>query len=120
MDQWCSGGLGGGVGPSSGTSWSRLIRAVDFGRVEVVAFDDRTAVGALCASCERNLRAPDDLPITGFDGTDPGRGAVPRLTTVGQPPAEMGRMAVPRLMRAAGAPHCGHSAHGARHLCRTA
>ncbi|MFF5277683.1 substrate-binding domain-containing protein [Streptomyces sp. NPDC000133] len=72
--------------PSRGTSWSRLVRAVDLGRVKVVAFNDRTAVGALRAAYERNLRVPDDLPITGFDDTDPGRGTVPRLTTVRQPP----------------------------------
>ncbi|MFB6710492.1 substrate-binding domain-containing protein [Streptomyces sp. NPDC056333] len=63
--------------PSGGTSWSRLVRAVGFGRVKVVAVNDGTAVGALCAAHERNLRAPDDLPITGFDDTDPGRGTCP-------------------------------------------
>ncbi|WP_327424668.1 substrate-binding domain-containing protein [Streptomyces sp. NBC_01527] len=47
---------------------------------------------------------------TGFDDTDPGRRTVPRPTTVRQPYAEMGRMAVSRLMRAAGAPQCEHSA----------
>lgn len=42
---------------------------------------------------------PDDLSITGFDDTDLGRSTVPRLTTVRQPLAETGRMAVSLLMR---------------------
>ncbi|MFE4923628.1 LacI family DNA-binding transcriptional regulator [Streptomyces sp. NPDC056661] len=65
----------------------------------LIAFNDRTAVGALRAAYERNLRVPDDLSITGFDDTDLGRSTVPRLTTVRQPLEEMGRMAVSLLMR---------------------
>lgn len=65
----------------------------------LIAFNDRTAVGALRAAYERNLRVPDDLSITGFDDTDLGRSTVPRLTTVRQPLEEMGRMAVSLLTR---------------------
>ncbi|MFF1835536.1 LacI family DNA-binding transcriptional regulator [Streptomyces sp. NPDC058231] len=65
----------------------------------LIAFNDKTAVGALRAAYERNLRVPADLSITGFDDTDLGRSTVPRLTTVRQPLEEMGRMAVSLLMR---------------------
>ncbi|WP_327122887.1 substrate-binding domain-containing protein [Streptomyces sp. NBC_01727] len=61
--------------------------------------NDRTAVGALRAACEQNLWVPADLSITGFDDTDPGRSTVPRPPTARQPSAEVGRMAVPVLMR---------------------
>ncbi|MFI5633308.1 substrate-binding domain-containing protein [Streptomyces sp. NPDC051664] len=65
----------------------------------MIAYNDRTAVEALRAAYERNLRVPDDLSITGFDDTDPGRSTVPRLTTVRQPLEETRRMAVSLLMR---------------------
>ncbi|WP_328581087.1 LacI family DNA-binding transcriptional regulator [Streptomyces sp. NBC_00370] len=65
----------------------------------LVAFNDKAAVGALRAAYERGLRVPADLSITGFDDTDLSRSTVPRLTTVGQPLEEMGRMAVSLLMR---------------------
>jgi LacI family transcriptional regulator len=65
----------------------------------IVAFNDKMAVGALCAATERGLRVPDDLSIAGFDDIDVSRATQPMLTTVRQPLEEMGRMAVTLLMR---------------------
>jgi len=65
----------------------------------LVAFNDKAAVGALAAAAERGLRVPEDLSVAGFDDIDLARATRPRLTTVRQPLAEMGRMAVSLLMR---------------------
>jgi LacI family transcriptional regulator len=42
---------------------------------------------------------PDDLSVVGFDDTEPARIVTPQLTSVRQPLAEMGRMAVSLLLR---------------------
>jgi len=65
----------------------------------LVAFNDKAAVGALAAAAERGLRVPEDLSVAGFDDIDLARATRPQLTTVRQPLAEMGRMAVNQLMR---------------------
>jgi LacI family transcriptional regulator len=65
----------------------------------LACFNDKTAVGALRAARERGLRVPEDLSIAGFDDADIGRATEPMLTTVHQPLAEMGRMAVTMLVR---------------------
>ncbi len=65
----------------------------------LVAFNDKTAVGALRAAAERGLRVPQDLSIAGFDDSELSRSTTPTLTTVRQPLEEMGRMAVSLLMR---------------------
>ncbi len=65
----------------------------------LVAFNDKSAVGALRAAAERGLSVPGDLSVTGFDDIDLSRATVPLLTTVRQPLQEMGRMAVTLLVR---------------------
>jgi LacI family transcriptional regulator, galactose operon repressor len=65
----------------------------------LVAFNDKTAVGALRAAHERGLRVPEDLSVTGFDDSDISRSTTPTLTTVRQPLGEMGRIAVSLLVR---------------------
>jgi LacI family transcriptional regulator len=65
----------------------------------LVGFNDKTAVGALAAAAERGLRVPEDLSVSGFDDIDLAQATSPKLTTVRQPLAEMGRMAVSLLIR---------------------
>jgi LacI family transcriptional regulator len=65
----------------------------------LVCFNDKTAVGALAAAAERGLRVPGDLSVTGFDDIDLAQATSPALSTVRQPLAEMGRMAVSLLVR---------------------
>jgi LacI family transcriptional regulator len=65
----------------------------------LAGFNDKTAVGALTAAAERGLRVPEDLSIAGFDDIDLAHATSPKLTTVRQPLAEMGRMAVSLLIR---------------------
>ena len=65
----------------------------------LIGFNDKAAVGALTAAAQRGLRVPDDLSIAGFDDIDLAQATSPMLTTVRQPLAEMGRMAVSLLIR---------------------
>ena len=65
----------------------------------LIGFNDKTAVGALAAAAQRGLRVPKDLSIAGFDDIDLAQATSPALTTVRQPLAEMGRMAVSLLIR---------------------
>src|SRR5581483_9695621 len=65
----------------------------------LACFNDKTAVGALAAAAARGLRVPADLSVTGFDDIDLAQATSPMLTTVRQPLAEMGRIAVSLLIR---------------------
>jgi LacI family transcriptional regulator len=61
--------------------------------------NDNMAVGAMRAALEQGLRVPADVSIVGFDDTELARNVFPRLTTVRQPLAELGRTAVSLLNR---------------------
>src|SRR5919201_329545 len=65
----------------------------------ILAFNDNLAIGALQAAHARGLRVPEDVSIVGFDDTLEAALVTPALTTVRQPLAEMGRMAVSLLTR---------------------
>ena len=65
----------------------------------IFAFNDNTAIGAMRVARERGLRVPEDLSIVGFDDSEQSAIVYPSLTTVRQPLAEMGRMAVSLLLR---------------------
>jgi LacI family transcriptional regulator len=65
----------------------------------IFAFNDMLAIGALQAARARGLHVPEDLSIVGFDDTAEASLVTPPLTTVRQPLAEMGRMAVNLLIR---------------------
>lgn len=58
------------------------------------AATDPMAEGALRALRENGLRVPQDVAVVGFDGLPNGRPTDPRLTTMVQPVAEVGRRAV--------------------------
>jgi len=63
----------------------------------VVAANDLMAVGAMRALADRGIDVPRDVSVTGFDDTEDSRFSVPPLTTVRQPAAELGRMAVNKI-----------------------
>jgi LacI family transcriptional regulator len=73
--------------------------ALDEPPTAVFAFNDMLAIGAMEAARENGLRIPGDLSIVGFDDTFEALIVTPGLTTVRQPLAEMGRMAVALLVR---------------------
>ena len=56
------------------------------------------AVGVLHALHEQGLRIPEDVAVVGYDNTLGAEYQVPSLTTVAQPFAELGRLALERLL----------------------
>ncbi|MFI7106141.1 LacI family DNA-binding transcriptional regulator [Nonomuraea sp. NPDC050227] len=72
----------------------------------LVCATDQLALTVLDLLARHGLRVPDDVAITGFDGIVAGRLSNPTLTTVRQPFATMGRLAVRILTdTAAGVSH---------------
>jgi LacI family transcriptional regulator len=65
----------------------------------IFAFNDNMAIGVLRVARARGLRVPEDLSVIGFDDSEQSAIVTPALTTVRQPLAEMGRMAVSLLLR---------------------
>jgi serine phosphatase RsbU (regulator of sigma subunit)/DNA-binding LacI/PurR family transcriptional regulator len=60
----------------------------------IVAANDWMALGAIDALAARGLRVPEDVAVVGFDDIDEARFAMPPLTTVRQPPRQLGIAAV--------------------------
>jgi LacI family transcriptional regulator len=65
----------------------------------IFAFNDMLAIGLIQAARQHELRVPEDISVVGFDDTFEASIVQPALTTVRQPLAEMGRMAVAQLVR---------------------
>ena len=90
-----------GVSRTTNLAWvldeRRLSQELDIPAVRLV--NDMTAIGAMEVAREHGLRVPEDLSIVGFDDTFEALIVTPSLTTVRQPLAEMGRMAVALLVR---------------------
>ena len=57
------------------------------------------AIGAMQTARARGIGVPDDLSIVGFDDLEEAEIVTPALTTIRQPLAEMGRIAVSLLIR---------------------
>jgi diguanylate cyclase (GGDEF)-like protein len=75
----------------------------------VVAFNDRSAAGALDALNDAGLRVPGDILLTGFDDDGVAVECVPMLTTVNQHVFEQGATAASYLLdRMNGRPPRGH------------
>jgi LacI family transcriptional regulator len=86
------------TGESGRAAASRLLSLPD-PPTAIFAFNDEMAVGAMRVAEQRGLRLPDDLSIVGFDDLEKAEIVRPALTTLRQPLAEMGRMAVSLLTR---------------------
>jgi DNA-binding LacI/PurR family transcriptional regulator len=64
----------------------------------IACHNDVTAIGAMRALRAAHVRVPDDISIVGCDDIAAASWVVPSLTTVAQQKAEMGRMAIQRLL----------------------
>jgi LacI family transcriptional regulator len=64
----------------------------------LVAFNDISAIGAIRALQDANLRVPADVSVIGFDDIKAAGFTLPRLTTVHQPLEEFGRIAGEHLL----------------------
>jgi LacI family transcriptional regulator len=65
----------------------------------IFCFNDNMAVGAMQTARTLGVGIPEDLSIVGFDDLEEAEIVTPALTTIRQPLAEMGRIAVSLLMR---------------------
>lgn len=83
--------------PESGAEAMQVLldRVPDLDAVAVA--NDRMALGAMHVLRGRGRRIPEDVAVTGFDDIEEAAWLAPRLTSVAQPLAEMGRQAVRRL-----------------------
>jgi DNA-binding LacI/PurR family transcriptional regulator len=64
----------------------------------IVAFNDISAIGAIRALKDFNLRVPEDISVIGFDDIKAAAFTLPRLTTINQPLEEIGRVATQSLL----------------------
>jgi LacI family transcriptional regulator len=64
----------------------------------LVAFNDISAIGSIRALQDFNLSVPDDISVIGFDDIMSAAFTQPRLTTIRQPLAEIGRIATQSLL----------------------
>jgi len=81
-----------------GRSAARRLAQMDPCPDAVQAFSDVTAMGLLYGLHERGLRVPVDVAVVGFDDRRAASLSWPRLTTVAQPNAEVGRAAAEILL----------------------
>ncbi|MBZ9852379.1 LacI family DNA-binding transcriptional regulator [Mesorhizobium sp. CA13] len=68
----------------------------------ILAMSDRMALATLEWLSARGLNVPDDVSVIGFDGVPEAALSEPPLTTVAQPIAEMGRLAVKAILESDG------------------
>lgn len=68
----------------------------------ILAMSDRMALATLEWLSARNLNVPGDVSVVGFDGVPEGAVSEPPLTTIAQPIAEIGRMAVKAILESDG------------------
>jgi len=107
------------AGPMTFAPWSSAGGADAFTRLldEDPAVDalfcasDQIALGALHVANARGIAIPDQLAVVGFDGLPEARQFTPSLTTVRQPLAELGKLAVHELVEAVDAEAGAYSPH---------
>jgi LacI family transcriptional regulator len=63
----------------------------------VLAMSDMMAMGVIRALHECGLRVPEDVSVSGFDGTEMARYYVPSVASVRQPTEEIARRSVELL-----------------------
>lgn len=64
----------------------------------IVAANDEIAIGVIAAARAMGSRVPEDLSVTGFDDTPQATWSTPQLTTIRQPLADMGKVAVSMIL----------------------
>jgi DNA-binding LacI/PurR family transcriptional regulator len=93
-------------GPMASGEWDSASGAAAFARIleadpgvdALFAASDQLALGALHVANARGIRIPDQLAVVGFDGLPESAQFTPSLTTMYQPLAEIGRIAVRELV----------------------
>ncbi|MDT0399409.1 MULTISPECIES: LacI family DNA-binding transcriptional regulator [Streptomyces] len=85
--------------PESGFAGCTTLLELPDPPTAVFAAGDRMALGAIEALRGRGLRVPQDMSVVGFDDLPEVRWSAPPLTTVRQPLADMGKLAVRTVLR---------------------
>lgn len=93
--------LGGGVGMDAGQGAAEKLVGLADRPSAVIAANDMVALGLISGLSSRGLSVPGDISVVGFDGLMFGAHSNPPLTSVAQPIAEMGRIAIDLAERAA-------------------
>ena len=83
----------------------------------LLAFNDVSAIGAIRALREAELRVPEDVSVVGFDDVQSAAFQNPALTTVRQPLHQMGLLAAQTVLDQIASPRSAEPAH--RHINRT-
>ena len=93
--EWIAGGM---FTFESGLEAGRKLLANKPLPTAIFAFNDDMAAGVINAAHERNIPAPQDLSIVGFDDSMVASVVWPTLTTIHQPTFQMARMAMDALL----------------------
>lgn len=75
-----------------------LLERANQGVDAIICVNDYTAIGVILALQSMGLRVPEDIAVTGFDDIEMSEILAVPLTTIRQPIAEMGRMAIEQLV----------------------
>jgi LacI family transcriptional regulator len=87
--------------PESGFTGCNTLLDLPEPPTALFAASDQMALGAIEALRRRGLRVPQDMSVVGFDDLPEVRWSAPPLTTVRQPLADMGKLAVRTVLRLA-------------------
>jgi DNA-binding LacI/PurR family transcriptional regulator len=90
--------------PELGYAVTRKLLATGEPFTALFAFNDISAIGAICALREAGKRIPEDVSVVGFDDIQSAAFQNPGLTTVRQPLRQMGETAAETLLRRIAAP----------------
>jgi DNA-binding LacI/PurR family transcriptional regulator len=86
--------LDGGADTGAGERAAAQFFAMTNRPTAIIAANDMTAFGVVSALAARRLRVPEDVSVIGFDGLSLGGRFNPGLTTIRQPIADMGNIAM--------------------------
>ena len=86
--------LDGGADAEAGERAAAQLLALTDPPTAIIAGNDMTAFGVISALATQGLRVPEDVSVVGFDGLILGARYNPVLTTVAQPIADMGNIAI--------------------------
>ncbi|TAM67007.1 MAG: LacI family transcriptional regulator [Microbacteriaceae bacterium] len=92
--------LDSGIGAHAGERAAQDLATMDHRPSAVIAANDMVAFGVISALGTYGLSVPDDVSVVGYDGLLLGAHINPPLTSVRQPIAEMGRIAISLAERA--------------------
>jgi len=98
----------GGIGAEAGQRAAERLADMPSRPTAVIAANDMVAFGLISEFGTRGISVPHDVSVVGFDGLPLGARSNPPLTSVQQPIAEMGRLAITLAERAAQNGHVDH------------